>query len=272
MKRKYILGAALALGLSLVGTAQASTLFGATYTGAPTSNLYIIDQTTGAATLVGATGQNIGDMTNIGGSLVGIDLTGNSLWTLSATTGAASGAVAISGTRGVITSIAYDPVSKFLYGNTTGAFSGSDILYRIDTSTGVATTIGSLAVSNIFGLGFGQDGSLFGSAGGSLYSLNTLTAATGLIGSSSGGSLFDLATRPEDNVLFASPGTNSLLTLNKTTGASTTVGPFGSTLNIAGLAFVGGAVPEPTTWGMMIAGFGIVGATMRRKRRILALV
>ena len=29
----------------------------------------------------------------------------------------------------------------------------------------------------------------------------------------------------------------------------------------------GGAVPEPATWGMMLAGFGIVGGTMRYRRR-----
>ena len=29
---------------------------------------------------------------------------------------------------------------------------------------------------------------------------------------------------------------------------------------------VGGAVPEPATWAMMIAGFGIVGASMRRRK------
>jgi hypothetical protein len=28
------------------------------------------------------------------------------------------------------------------------------------------------------------------------------------------------------------------------------------------------AVPEPATWGLMIAGFGLVGATLRRKRRV----
>ncbi|MBS0504308.1 MAG: PEP-CTERM sorting domain-containing protein [Proteobacteria bacterium] len=27
------------------------------------------------------------------------------------------------------------------------------------------------------------------------------------------------------------------------------------------------AVPEPATWAMMIAGFGFVGAAMRRRRR-----
>jgi PEP-CTERM motif len=35
---------------------------------------------------------------------------------------------------------------------------------------------------------------------------------------------------------------------------------------------VGGAVPEPTTWAMLIAGFGIVGGLMRRQRSRLRAV
>lgn len=31
------------------------------------------------------------------------------------------------------------------------------------------------------------------------------------------------------------------------------------------------AVPEPTTWGLMLLGFGMIGASLRRPRRILAL-
>ena len=31
--------------------------------------------------------------------------------------------------------------------------------------------------------------------------------------------------------------------------------------------FAAGAVPEPTTWGMMILGFGMVGASARYRRR-----
>lgn len=34
-----------------------------------------------------------------------------------------------------------------------------------------------------------------------------------------------------------------------------------------GSEIVGGAVPEPATWAMMLAGFGAVGATMRYRRR-----
>lgn len=32
-----------------------------------------------------------------------------------------------------------------------------------------------------------------------------------------------------------------------------------------------GAVPEPATWGMMIAGFGLMGAAMRRRARVSAV-
>lgn len=37
--------------------------------------------------------------------------------------------------------------------------------------------------------------------------------------------------------------------------------------NGLGAITIGGAVPEPATWAMLIAGFGLVGAAMRRKRR-----
>ena len=33
---------------------------------------------------------------------------------------------------------------------------------------------------------------------------------------------------------------------------------------------LGGAVPEPATWAMMIAGFGLVGGAMRRRERTIA--
>lgn len=39
---------------------------------------------------------------------------------------------------------------------------------------------------------------------------------------------------------------------------------------ISEVEFYGTAVPEPSSWAMMIAGFGMVGATMRRRRRIVA--
>ena len=42
---------------------------------------------------------------------------------------------------------------------------------------------------------------------------------------------------------------------------------FGGTLGIAGVT---GGVPEPTSWAMLIAGFGLTGAAMRRRRTVVA--
>jgi hypothetical protein len=37
-----------------------------------------------------------------------------------------------------------------------------------------------------------------------------------------------------------------------------------------GIGQAGGVVPEPQSWAMLIAGFGLVGATMRRRRMVAA--
>ncbi|HEY0445691.1 MAG TPA: PEPxxWA-CTERM sorting domain-containing protein [Allosphingosinicella sp.] len=63
-------------------------------------------------------------------------------------------------------------------------------------------------------------------------------------------------------------GENSATYIFRTNAESFQVGTFGvidgSTLQ--GLAFAPGGIPEPATWLMMIGGFGMVGAAMRRRR------
>jgi hypothetical protein len=46
----------------------------------------------------------------------------------------------------------------------------------------------------------------------------------------------------------------------------------GATVRGALTANVAAAVPEPGTWGLMLLGFGAVGAAMRRQRRVKAVV
>ena len=45
-------------------------------------------------------------------------------------------------------------------------------------------------------------------------------------------------------------------------------GPFASNENNNVQLLVGNAVPEPATWAMMIGGFGLVGAAMRRRAKV----
>ena len=68
---------------------------------------------------------------------------------------------------------------------------------------------------------------------------------------------------------FASNGRN-FYRVNLGTGATTLLGRTDESLFGIAIAGVNGAVPEPATWGMMIVGFGAVGATMRRRRRAAA--
>lgn len=58
---------------------------------------------------------------------------------------------------------------------------------------------------------------------------------------------------------------NAFYTINLGTGAASFVGNVGSG-SLIGITATN-VVPEPATWAMMIAGFGIVGASMRRRRR-----
>jgi hypothetical protein len=276
MRSNLFFGSVLAFGLTVAATgADASVLYATTYNGTTSdSALYTLNQSTGAATLVGNMQVSVGDLTSRtnGGpfQLWGIDIGANALWTINPSTGATSNEVSITGTQGPITSIAFDPVTQTLFGNTTAGFGGADQLYEINPTTGAATLEGAIGSSNVYALGFTQSGTLLGesNATGNLLSINTSTGAGTVIGPTGLAAIYDLASRPEDGVVFgvdSNPGTFSLYTFNISTGAPTLVGPYGASLNLAGLAF--SAVPEPATWAMMLVGFaGLAYAGFRRAK------
>jgi PEP-CTERM motif-containing protein len=274
MRITMLTGASLALALTLSSAAGASELFATTYTGGA-SDLYTVNQSTGAISLVGNTGVNFGDLTSTNSQLLGVDLTNNALWTINPLTGAASNEVLISGSNGVITSIAWDPVTHALYGDTTSGFGGADQLYAINSTTGAATLVGGIGSANIYALGFSQTGVLLGEsdATGELVSISTTTGAGTDIGPTGISASYDLASRPGDDVVFGlGSATFGLYTFNTATGAASLVGPYGQDVNLAGLAFLpagggGGAAPEPATWVMMVAGFGGLGFVAYRRSR-----
>jgi hypothetical protein len=66
-----------------------------------------------------------------------------------------------------------------------------------------------------------------------------------------------------------SPGTNGLFTVYGTAGEtfnSITLSSSGNSFEVDNLAV--SAVPEPAAWALMIAGFGLTGVALRRRRRI----
>jgi len=55
-----------------------------------------------------------------------------------------------------------------------------------------------------------------------------------------------------------------------TTGLILQIGPDGFNGGIDNLSFTTAPVPEPANWAMLIAGFGLCGAAMRRRRAVVA--
>lgn len=275
MKMKFALAGALLSAVTL--PAYASTLFASDYLTSSTK-LYTANQSTGALTAIGATARNVGDLASNATTLFGITLGGNNLVTIDPTTGAILTSVAVTGTRsGDITSLAFNTLTNTLYGNTTTGFGSTsgDGLYAINVATGVASFIGSIGFTNVYALATDTTGALFGISDASreFVRISSATGAGTLISSIGTGGWFDMAARPEDNVMFLSDAFGRTLhTINTTTGATTLVGPYGAASNIAGLAFLGGAVPEPSTWGMMLFGFGLVGSVLRRRRALATAI
>jgi hypothetical protein len=72
---------------------------------------------------------------------------------------------------------------------------------------------------------------------------------------------FDISGR--SGIAFLNNG-NRLYTLNLTSAQATSLGTIGAG-SLVGLTAAG--VPEPATWALMILGFGLTAAAMRRRNK-----
>jgi hypothetical protein len=266
----------------LLATAPASALelFAVDFSGPAT--LYRMDQSGGTAAPVGPVGYDrVGDLTSdtrpgnatLWGVRIGGDDEIDRLLTIDPVTGAAVGALPITidtggafqGDPGHMTSIAFDPASGALYGNTTVGFGAPfDALYKIDPATGNADFIGRITFENVYSLGFSQDGTLYGIADATdeLISISVLSGNGSFIANMQVGQAFDIASRPEDDEMFLVESvSNFLYTMDVGNGALTGVGDYGAPLNLVGLAF--SQVPEPGT--LLLVGLGLSLIAGRRR-------
>jgi|GEM_PF-2115355 len=128
-----------------------------------------------------------------------------------------------------ITDIAWDGTS--LFGIVNGLF------LEINTSTGAATTIGSIGAGGT-ALEAGPAGVIYMMGGNNFYSINKVTGVATLIGAMGAGffSSGDLAWDAATSTMYGSFTSNNLGRINITTGAASNIGPFGFS-SIWGLDF-----------------------------------
>jgi hypothetical protein len=250
---------------------MASELFSNEFPGA--TPLYRMNQTNGAAGVVGPTGfDGIGDLTSdtrpATATMWGVRIASNELLEIDPLTGIASLAATLNSPDDMV-SIAFDVVTGKLFGNTSVGFGAPfEALYEIDPATGNTTFIGRILFDNVFALAFDQSGVLFGVADSTneLIQISTANGNGALVAGLSVGLAFDIASRPEDDVMFlADTGTSSLYTLDTGNGNLTLVGPYGGSPNLVGLAF--SPVPEPSSIALGLIGLAGVGLLHRRKNR-----
>ncbi|WP_294329795.1 PEPxxWA-CTERM sorting domain-containing protein [uncultured Sphingomonas sp.] len=158
------------------------------------------------------------------------------------------------------------PVVQFNVGNTGGFAAGGTFTNTSAVVSGTGTgdfssiTAGAGVVLSSVTATVGSAisfSSAFGSFAGTVSSFNASTSPL-----SSVLSLYTVGTFTPTGTLAAfSPGAASLtFTFNQTGGAGSAIsGSFT-------LASPPSGVPEPATWGMMIAGAGMAGAAVRRRR------
>jgi hypothetical protein len=269
MRRRFAVAAQLAVSAFLASSAVASDLFGVKFDAS--TPLYSINESTGALISIGGTGfANVADLTSdpVTDTLWGVEVNTNELLTIDRHTGAASVAAQLDSVNPIV-SLAFDPLTRTLYGSTSIGFAqpGEDVLYAIDPVTGSTTSKGSIGFEKVYALGFDQHGTLFGISDFSkeLITINIATGAGTLVPGSSAlevSAAFDIASRPEDNTMFlADSGTASLYKLNTANGKLTAVGSYGSMTNIVGLGFL---VPEPDTYLALAVGLGLLALLRRR--------
>jgi len=274
MKRRFAVALQLTLFVCFSERALSAVLFGEF--GEQNTRLFSVNQSTGKLTGIGPTGfSDVADLTSdpATGRLWGVEAKADQpgrLLSINASTGAAAVVATLDSAKPIL-SLAFDPIARKLYGSTAVGFGAArDALYAIDPLNGHTSLIGVIGFDNVYALGFDQHGRLFGVSeiSKALISIDTETGAGTQIDGFRNNNIsraFDLASRPEDNTMFlADSGTASLYRLNTVTGVADLVGPYGSPLNIVGLAFLA-SVPEPSTYLVFCLGLSLLALSRRRR-------
>lgn len=153
---------------------------------------------------------------------------------------------------------------------------------RINPGTGVAIVDGTINPADLNIVAVSYTNSRAGATSTTLYGIDTLTSSLLRSTNPNAGSYVTVGSLglppigPAERVNLDISGrtgfaylsrSGDLFTVDLGSGAATLVGAGPSGVSLVGLTVLAGApVPEPATWAMMILGFGLAGAAMRRRR------
>ena len=267
------------LAVAQQSASAAEILYGMTGAGGTASSLYTIDPTTGASTLVGATGFGhvvAMDFNPVDGLLYGIsNSSGGTLLTIDVATGAGTAIATLGGsmTGSNAPDMAFNAAGTLYTWNEPF----TDNLNTVDLGTGVGTEIGPNgggAFTFQLGLDIDSSGTVYIKNGDNdIYTVDTGTgAATFLITHDAPAFALDniLAFNAADTLFSVdrtSGSDSDLYTIDLATGGSTLIGSTGIG-RLAALAFQPMAaisVPEPGTLGIL--GLGVFGLGFARRRK-----
>lgn len=253
---KSILAATMLIGFA--GGANAATIY---FTDAA-GNVGAYDTVTSTQSNVGSlAGFSVSQVVGLAydgatNNLYVLDRSASKVYSMNATTGAAALAF---GAGGVVFQ------GGAVKGSTLFGVNENTQLLTAFTLGGSSIALSGQNIDHTHGLGIdAASGQLYAARGGDVYAISD----TGTLGALA----FSQANFIEDvdylagNFVYVTFGNQIFSSGGSFTGASIT--GFGS---LSGVAVRQGAaapaVPEPATWGMMLVGFGIVGATVRRRSR-----
>jgi hypothetical protein len=199
--------------------------------------LFTVNTGTGATHIVGTMPSVMYDIAfDAKGNLYGVDST-SSLWKINATNASATKVGSVGAT---VNSLVFSPTGTL--------YAAGSALYKVSTSTGAGTKIGSglSGYSSSGDLAYDAAGNLFlSTTSNNLVKVSTNTGTASLVGAMSFNLVYGMAYGPDHVMYGLSDATSQIFTINTATGKGTLKSTFTGVSGVNGSTFQNEAVAAP---------------------------